>query len=63
MDYQEDLDLARKIFSKLGFDFSWHDLAELLKNEPELIKITQNISTNWNDYWKKSLADLSLKDI
>lgn len=45
VDYQEDLDLAEKIYNHFAprEDFYFQDIMDLLKAQPELVKINQNI--------------------
>lgn len=45
VDTPEDLRFVRAIFSRLNDvnDFSWNDVLEILKTEPELMKINRNV--------------------
>ena len=47
LDYYEDLDLIRQIYKRLepdfGDNFSIHEIIELLKREPELLKINSHL--------------------
>ncbi len=63
LDYQEDLDLARKIISKLGNDFHLEDIIELFEKNPELLQITDNLEERYKQHWDKNVADTHLKDI
>ena len=63
LDYQEDLDLAKKIFYKLGNDFHLEDIIELFKKTPELLQITNNLEERYKQHWDKNVADTQLKDI
>ena len=63
MDYQEDLDLARKIISKLGNDFHLEDVVELFEKNPELLEITNNLEERYKQHWDRNVADTKLKDI
>ena len=61
LDYQEDLDLAKIIFHRLGNDFHLEDILELFQNNPELLKITSNLDAKWEQHYKNNLTDFSLK--
>lgn len=50
LDYQEDLDMARKIFEEIGNDFDLDSLLKLFKNKPELVKIIEPVI----ELWKKN---------
>ena len=63
LDYQEDLDLARKIISKLGNDFHLEDVVELFEKNPELLEITNNLEERYKQHWDRNVADTKLKDI
>ena len=63
LDYQEDLDLARKIISELGNDFNLKDIIELFKKNPELLDITDNLEERYKQHWDNNVADTQLKDI
>jgi len=63
LDYQEDLDLARKIISELGNDFHLEDVIELFEKNPKLLKITNNLEERYKQHWDRNVADIKLKDI
>jgi len=50
LDYQEDLDMARKIFEEIGNDFDLDSLLKLFKNKPELVKTIEPVI----ELWKKN---------
>ena len=50
LDYQEDLDMARKIFEEIGNDFDLDSLLKLFKDKPELVKIIEPVI----ELWKKN---------
>ena len=52
LDYQEDLDMARKIFEEIGNDFDTNLLLKLLEEKPELIKIIQPVIKLWKENYK-----------
>ena len=61
LDYQEDLEFAREIFSKLKTFFSKDDVLNLLNNEPKLIDLIKNIHDSWNKNYENNKGDLRLK--
>jgi len=61
IDYEEDLEFARKIFSKLKPFFSKDDVLTLVNNEPELMNLTKNIHDSWNKNYENNKVDLRLK--
>ncbi|MEX2192343.1 MAG: acylneuraminate cytidylyltransferase [Nitrosarchaeum sp.] len=61
LDYEEDLQLAKIIFNKLGNNFHLSDIIELFKNNPELLKITSNLEEKWEQHYKNNLTNFSLK--
>ena len=63
LDYQQDLDLAGKIFSELGNDFHLTDIIKLFENKPELLEITSNLEELYKQHWNKNVANTQLKDI
>ena len=62
LDYEEDFELAKMIFKKLGPDFSFDDLLNLFNNEPELLQITQSIIQKWQLNYKKNITNFSLRN-
>ena len=54
LDYQEDLELARIIFKKIGNEFNLKNLLELLKNEPKLLEITKPVVDLWSENYEKT---------
>ena len=63
LDYNEDFELAKKIFQKLGNNFHLNDLLTLFKNFPELLKITNGLETKYKEHWKMNVSNTSIKDI
>ncbi len=63
LDYQEDLDLARKIISELGNDFHLENIITLFEKNPELLDITDNLEERYKQHWDSNVADTRLKDI
>lgn len=47
LDYQEDLNLAEKLFSYLDEDFHMNDILKIFSEIPELIEITKPIMDEW----------------
>lgn len=63
LDYQEDLDLARKIISELGNYFHLEDIIRLYEKNPQLLQITNNLEERYKQHWDKNVANTQLKDI
>ena len=63
LDYQEDLDLARKIISELGNNFNLEDIIKLYEKNPQLFQITNNLEERYKQHWNKNVANTQLKDI
>ncbi len=61
LDYEEDLDLAKIIFNKLGNNFHLADILQLFQNNPELLKITSDLDAKWEQHYKNNLTNFSLK--
>jgi len=62
IDYHEDFILAKKIFSKLEIDCSYQEILNLLLNNPEFLKISENTINQWKLNYKQNIADFSLKE-
>lgn len=60
LDYPEDLIFAEKIFSSLGNDPKFHEILDLVKRDPKLLKIIENTSKKWNENYKKNITNTSL---
>ena len=63
LDYQEDLDLAKKIISELGNDFHLENIIDLFEKNPKLLEITNNLEERYKQHWDNNVADTNLKDI
>ena len=61
LDYEEDLELANKIFKELGDNFSSNDIVELLKQKPSLIEITKPLIKKWEEHYQKNITTLDIK--
>jgi spore coat polysaccharide biosynthesis protein SpsF len=53
LDYEEDLDLAKKLFRTLKNDFHMNDILEIFSKNPDLIKITEPIINKWASNYNK----------
>ena len=60
IDYPEDYECAKIIFSKLGNFFGINDVIELIKNQPRLMSNLQNIVKRWSKNYKNNMTDVSL---
>jgi spore coat polysaccharide biosynthesis protein SpsF (cytidylyltransferase family) len=63
LDYQEDFELAKKIFNELGNDFDIESVLKFLNERPELLKMLTDLEVRWNEHWEKNLANFSVRDI
>ena len=52
LDYQEDLDMARKIFKEIGNNFDTNTLLKFLEKKPELLKIIQPVIELWKENYQ-----------
>jgi len=59
IDYSEDFEFAENIFKILGNYFQIEDVINLIKKQPELLKIIEPIIKQWSDNYedKKSSID------
>ncbi|EPA05285.1 hypothetical protein [Candidatus Nitrosarchaeum limnium] len=62
LDYKEDLNLAREIFSRLKIDFSVNELLDLFEKNPKLLEITEPLIEKWNTNYNKNIMDFSMKN-
>lgn len=53
LDYEEDLDLAKKLFKILKNNFHMKDILEIFSKNPDLIKITDPIIDQWASNYNK----------
>lgn len=60
LDYDEDLELAQKIFEKLGTNFNINNVYQLLDNRPELLSITENIIEKWKKNYETTQVSTKL---
>lgn len=63
LDYQEDYEIAKKIFNELGNDFDIEAVLKFLNERPELLKMLSDLEARWNEHWEKNLANFSVRDI
>jgi len=54
LDYPEDLELARKIFQKLGNEFDVNSLLDFLKKNQGFLEIIQPVVKRWSENYKNS---------
>lgn len=62
LDYKEDLNLAREVFSRLKINFSVGELLKLFEKEPKLLEITKPLIEKWNENYSKNIMDFSIKE-
>lgn len=58
LDYQEDLDMARKIFEEIGNDFDLDSLLKLFKNKPDLVKTIEPVIELWKKNYQSEKNNL-----
>jgi len=58
LDYNEDLELARKIFGEIGSDFNLTNILELIEKKPELLEITKGVVKSWSENYEKNKTNL-----
>ena len=58
LDYQEDLDMAKKIFEEIGNDFDLDSLLKLFKNKPELVKTIEPVIELWKKNYQSEKNNL-----
>ena len=61
LDYEEDYQLAQKIFSALDNNFHLKDILTLFEKDPNLLKIIENVDEKWKKYFGNNVTDLTLK--
>ena len=62
LDYPEDFEIAKIIFTNLGNDFNLEKLSTFLNSNPELVKKIQKTDELWKNHYQSKLADISLKN-
>lgn len=59
IDYPEDLAFAKELFSHLVSDYTYQDILKAVKNNPELLKIIENINNKWLKNYKEEMGKIS----
>ena len=59
IDYPEDLAFAKELFSHLASDYTYQDILKAVKNNPELLKIIENINNKWLKNYKAEMKNFS----
>jgi len=62
LDYEEDLVLAKKVFSTIGNNFDLKKLLELFVKQPQLLEIVENLEEYYKQHWNNNVADTSLRE-
>ena len=57
IDYPEDLNFARDLFSILKEDFTHKDILKIIKNNPDLLKKIENINKKWLKNYNHQMKD------
>lgn len=63
LDYEEDFQLAKKIFSTIGNMFHKNDLSELFQKNSELLEITDGLEKRYTEHFERNRVNISTKDI
>lgn len=63
LDYPEDYELSKKIFSKLGNNFHLENIIDLFNEEPELLSLTENLDEKWKTHYDDDVQDFTLKKL
>ena len=61
LDYPEDFEVAKNIFSSLGENFDLEELSEFLNKNQEILSIIQKTEKKWKNHWNTNLSDTSMK--
>ena len=59
IDYPEDLTFAKELFTRLKGDYTYEDILKVIKNNPELLKIIENINNKWLKNYKTEMESFS----
>lgn len=63
LDYNEDFELAKKIFKKLGNNFHVDDILKFLSENPAILVELNVLQKKWNKHWNENLSDTSTRNI
>ena len=61
MDYPEDFEIAKEIFSSISKNFDLEELSIFLNNNSNILKAIRNTEDKWKNHWKTNLSDISTK--
>ena len=59
IDYPEDLAFAKELFGHLASDYTYQDILKAVKNNPELLKIIEDINNKWLKNYKAEMKNFS----
>ena len=59
IDYPEDLAFAKELFNHVKSDYTHQDILKAVKNNPELLKIIENINNKWLKNYKAEMGNFS----
>ena len=59
IDYPKDLAFAKELFTRLKSDYTYMDILKIIKNNPELLKIIENINNKWVKNYKAEMKNFS----
>lgn len=61
LDYEEDYQIAKQVYSEFGLEFNIYDIIEFISKNPDIIEKMIKVDTLWQKHWKKNISDLSIK--
>ncbi|MCV0430385.1 acylneuraminate cytidylyltransferase [Nitrosopumilus sp.] len=61
LDYPEDFEIAKEIFSSISKNFDLEELSIFLNNNSNILKAIRNTEDKWKNHWKTNLSDISTK--
>ncbi|MEW6044626.1 MAG: acylneuraminate cytidylyltransferase [Thermoproteota archaeon] len=59
IDYPEDLEFAKELLGRLQDDYTYHDILKAVYNNPNLLKIIENINNKWFENYKEEMENFS----
>ena len=61
LDYPEDFEIAKEIFSNITKNFDLEELSIFLNKSPHILNAIRNTENKWQSHWKTNLSDISMK--
>lgn len=60
INYPEDLTFTKELFGHLKTDYIYQDILKIVKNNPKLLKIIEDINNKWLKNYKAEMKNFSL---